>query len=329
VYPIRTAQTAHVCPIRAAHAAHVYPVRAARTTRMRPVRAALPTLRRCATVGPMPVPRTLARVPWGPTVLAPLLAAHLALAGCASPIPSHYTRLWPEGRTGLPVVGTSTEDGVVILATPGLALGDRYELQFPHGNSVVVDWGVVDRLNDVLAVVRPQTARLREGRIASALPAVDEPLFVALRDARDEPQMHPATRWREGAYGDWLTVSGADVEAIARDQRGTGVYVQRDGRWEIVGVLAGLTAVDEADPRGEVALGFVGLLELARILPDRVVYQQRDLRPLRPDFEFGVPLQPGDLEPPPPDADDASAPGAPPPPPAPPIPAPAPPRSAR
>ncbi|MHC5211590.1 MAG: hypothetical protein ACYTG2_12790 [Planctomycetota bacterium] len=224
----------------------------------------------------------------------------LLLAGCAAAPPSHYTRLWPEGRTGLPLIGTSTEDGVVILSTPGLAIGDRYEIQFPHGNSLVVDWGIVDRLNDVLAVIRPQTAVLLEGRLASAPPEANETLHLSLRTERDEPVMHPVRRWRGGEYGDWVILRRRDAEDVARSQRGAGVYVQRDGRWEIVGILAGLTAVDEADPRGEVALGFIGLRELARILPDRVAYFQRDVRPLRPDFEFGVPLQPGDMVRPPP-----------------------------
>jgi hypothetical protein len=210
--------------------------------------------------------------------------------------PSHYTRLWPTGRTGLPLIGTSTEDGVVILTTPGLALGDQYEIQFPHGNSVVVDWGVIDRLNDVLAVVRPQTAVLREGRLATSPPTPDEQLYLSLRDELDEPVMRPVKRWRAGEYGDYVLLPGQDPVQVATSQRGAGVYVRRDGRWEIVGILAGLTAVDEADPRGELALGYVGLRELARILPERVDYFEREYRPLRPDFEFGVPLQPGDIE---------------------------------
>jgi hypothetical protein len=239
----------------------------------------------------MTVPRTCPGVAWG------VLALALGLAGCSSPaLPSHYTRLWPAGRTGQPLVGTSTEDGVVILSTPGLALGDRYEIQFPFGNSVVADWGLVDRLNDVLAVVRPQTAVLREGRIASSPPTPDEQLYLALRDDRDEPALRPVARWRRGEYGDWVILRGVDPDEVARSQRGTGVYVRREVRWEIVGVLAGLTAVDEVDVRGEVALGFIGLRELARILPDRVAYFERDEHILRPDFEFGVPLQPGDLE---------------------------------
>ena len=220
----------------------------------------------------------------------------VALAGaCNAVTPEHFTRLWLEGRTGVPLVGTSTEDGVVVLAQPDWKVGDLLEIQFPFGNSLVVDKGRIDRLNDTLAVVRPLTARLREGRFAAELPVAGEALFVALRDEDDEPVLEPAEPWHAGAYGDWLLLPDRDVERVARDYAGTGVYVRRAGRWEIVGVLAGLLAHDESDPLSATALGFVGLTEMARILPDRLDYFARDLRPLRPDFEFGVPLQPGDI----------------------------------
>jgi hypothetical protein len=214
---------------------------------------------------------------------------------CSTAPPEHFTRLWVEGRTGVPFVGTSTEDGVLVLAQPDWQVGDVFEIQFPIGNSLVVDKGRIDRLNDTLAVVRPLTARLKEGRFAGELPVTDEPLYVALRDERDEPVMEPAPAWRGGAFGDWLLLPDRDATQVARDYAGSGVYVRRAERWEIVGLLAGLTARDEADPRDETALGFVGLSEMARILPDRLDYFARDVRPLRPDFEFGVPLQPGDI----------------------------------
>lgn len=238
--------------------------------------------------------------------LVVLLALALA-AGCATPPPQHFTRLWPEGGTGTPIVGTSTEDGVVLLARPEWSVGDLVEIQFPYGNSLVVDKGRVDRLNDTLAVVRPLTARLREGRFAAELPLPEEPLYVALRDGLDEPLLAEGLVWREGTYGDWLLLPETDAEQVARDYAGTGVYVQRSGRWELVGLLAGLLAHDESDPRDEQALGFVGLDELARILPDRLDYFTRDIQPLRPDFEFGVPLQPGDIV-----IEDPAAAGAPP-----------------
>jgi hypothetical protein len=223
-------------------------------------------------------------------LLLPLLAA-----ACASPPPSHFTRLWPEGTTGSPIIGTSTEDGILLLSRPDFRVGDRFELQFPVGNSLVRDWARIDRVNDNLAVARPLTARIVEGRIATELPQPDEKIFLALRDEDDEPDMTRVRPWRDGMYGDWIVVPGRDSEQVAREFQGTGLYVRRKGRWQIVGVLTGLLAEDEENRRGETALGYIGLLEMSRILPDHVPYFEHDIKPLRPDFEFGVPLQPGDI----------------------------------
>jgi hypothetical protein len=113
--------------------------------------------------------------------------------------------------------------------------------------------------------------------------------------------MASAEEWKDGTWGDWLVLPGRNADQIAADYAGTGVYVEREDRWEIVGVLAGLTAQDEGN--GETAndrataLGYISLSELARILPDHLDYFVHDVKPLRPDFEFGVPLQPGELEP--------------------------------
>src|SRR6185436_13712076 len=113
---------------------------------------ALSLARACATVAAMR--------PW-------LLIA--LLAGCSSP-PENFTRLWIEGHTGLPLVGTSTEDGVLMLAEPEWKIGDRFEIQFPIGNSLVADKGRIDRLNDTVAVIKPLTSRLLEGRFAAFVP---------------------------------------------------------------------------------------------------------------------------------------------------------------
>lgn len=219
------------------------------------------------------------------------------LAACSTAPPEHFTRLWVQGHTGLPILGTSTEDGVLVLAQPDWKVGDQFEIQFPIGNSLVVDRGRIDRLNDTIAVVTPLTARLREGRFAAELPVEGEKLYVALRDQNDQPLMAEGGSWLNGAMGDWLLLPGRDADQIALDYAGTGVYVRRAKRWEIIGVLAGLTAQDESVGSPTTALGYVSLAELARILPDRLDYFARDVRPLRPDFEFGVPLQPGELEP--------------------------------
>ncbi|HTE04665.1 MAG TPA: hypothetical protein VK824_00610, partial [Planctomycetota bacterium] len=121
------------------------------------------------------------------TAFAALAVSLLLAAGCATPPPAHFTRLWLQGETGVPVIGTSTEDGVLVVAEPQYAVGTTFEIQFPFGNSLVRDWGRIDRLNDNLAIVRPITARLREGRIATSLPQPGEQLYLALRDELDEP----------------------------------------------------------------------------------------------------------------------------------------------
>jgi hypothetical protein len=227
-------------------------------------------------------------------LLAPVLA--LVLAGCAAEIPSHLTRLWPVGDSGEPFLGLSTAEGVIVLSTAHYEVGDLFNIQFPVGNSGVVDLGKIDHLNDDLAVIRPLTSRLLRGRLGSTPPKADETIYLARRDEEDQPYMEPVVRWRKGVYGDYITVSGVDdPAAFARDYAGTGLYVNRKGRWKIVGMLAGITANLPGEDADDAGVGYIGLLELVRVLPDQIDYFQRDIKPQRPDFEYGVPLQPSDI----------------------------------
>jgi len=240
----------------------------------------------------------------------PFRVAALGLAlmcgGCASPPPpaNHLTRLWPVGDTGTPLLGLSTEDGIVMLSDPTYAVGDIFEIQFPYGNSMVRDRGIVDRLNDNVAVVHPLSARLLEGRFSSRPPDFEDELFLALRDDADEIAFAPVDLWAEGAYGDWITfpdgslswLTGTeDPAVIAKTWAGAGIYrMAEHDRMVIVGLLSGFTAsLGEGTPPR--AMGYVGLEELARILPDRIQYYKHWEPPLRPDFEYGVPLHPGDV----------------------------------
>jgi len=241
-----------------------------------------------------------------PARLLALAVSLLLVAGCATPPPEHFTRVWLEGQTGTPIIGTSTEDGVLLLAEPNYAVGTMFDIQFPFGNSLVRDWGRIDRLNDNLVILRPLSSRLREGRIATSLPQPGEQVYLALRDDEDQPLMQPVTPWLDGRYGDWIVVPDRRAEDIARMYRGTALYVERTGRWEIIGLLAGLLARDDSDPKSATANGYIGLLEMSRILPDRLDFLQRpEVKALRPDFEFGVPLQPGDIDLTPPTAPEA------------------------
>lgn len=242
----------------------------------------------------------------------PLLVVLAAVVvGCAGP-PSHMARLWPRGRTGLPMLGVAVNNEVLVLSRPHFQIGDRFEIQFPVGNSTVIDVGEIDRVNNNLAVVRPFTARLQPARLAESLPESHELLHLALRDADDAPEMVPVERWRDGAHGDWILLPGHDARKTAKLWAGAGMYVERKGRWRLVGILAGITAELPDDPDQSVALGYIGLLEIARVLPEELEFFEREPPPLRPDFEFGVPLQPGDLALPPetqpePEAEESGA----------------------
>jgi hypothetical protein len=226
-----------------------------------------------------------------------VLVLALLLGGCAAPIPSHLTRLWPLGHGGEPVLGLSTEEGVIILTAPHFYVGEMFNIQFPFNDDGVVDLGTIDHLNDDLAVVRPRSSRLVEGRLATALPTPQETLYLAQRDERDKPIMTPVDAYKDGRYGNYITVPGVDEPgAFARDQAGAGLYVMRDERWQIAGILAGITLKEPGDDPDDAGLGYIGLVEIVRVLPDRIDFFERDIQQLRPDFEFGVPLQPGDIE---------------------------------
>ncbi len=255
----------------------------------------------------LPPDRPRSRV-LGPTVALLALAVSVAFApGCAvwydavlgrnydvDAEVSHFTRLWPENKGGDPFIGLSTEDGILLLTRPGFRVGDIFDIHFPIGNSMVRDWGELDRLNENLTVVRPLSARQSEGRFAASAPTANESVFVAVRDANDDPVMEEADWWQDGEYGDWISLDGEAAE-LAQRYAGTGVYVERDGRFEICGMLSGLVAHTTEDPDDDAGLGFYGLGELSRILPDQLKFYGHDFQPLRPDFEFGVPLQRTDL----------------------------------
>jgi len=218
------------------------------------------------------------------------------LTACASPPPSHLTRIWPKGHTDDPVLGLSTEEGVLVLVQPEWQVGDLFELHFPVGNSLVRDWGRLDRRNDDLAVIQPITSRLMEGRFATALPSSEEILYLAQRSAQDEPVMVEVDRWYDFKYGTFLVPPSGDAAALVSRWAGSGLYVRRGERWEIVGMLSDLTGRLDPGDRHDVGAAFIGMGEISRLLPDQVDFFGHPFRASRPDFEYGVPLQPGDIE---------------------------------
>ncbi|MED5330307.1 MAG: hypothetical protein VX916_03360 [Planctomycetota bacterium] len=225
-----------------------------------------------------------------------LVALTLVAASCAAPPPpSHLTRLWISEQGGDPIRGLATEDGILVLADPSYEVGDLFDIQFPLANSVVRDWGELARINDNLGVIRPLSARLVEGRFSEAIPHPDDQIYLAIRDDNDEPVFEPVETWHGGEYGDFILPPSDDARTIASRWAGSGLYVQRQSRWRIVGMLSGLTATTQRGGAAE-AVGYIGLREIARILPEQIGYFEHDVLPLRPDFEFGVPLQEGDVD---------------------------------
>ena len=237
-----------------------------------------------------------------------LVALLPTFAACAAPIPSHMVRLWPLGRTDEPLLGLSTEEGVLILTEPNFDVGDMFNIQFPKGNSGLVDLGTIDRLNDDLALVEPLYSRLATGRLATAVPNPRETLFLAVRDDEDQPVMMEVEAWKGGRFGNYIRIPGeGNPQRAAAELAGSGLYVYRDDRWQIVGMMAGITASLPGTYQADAGMGYLGLVEIGRILPDPLDYFERgDIKPLRPDLEFGVPLQPGDIVLPVPEEDEES-----------------------
>jgi hypothetical protein len=126
-------------------------------------------------------------------------------------------------------------------------------------------------------------------------------VYLALRDDDDDPTMVPVDRWHDGRYGNWIVPPDGDAERLADEWAGAGLYVLREerwwqeDRWEIVGLLADVTARLRDGVPGDVAVGVIDIAEISRILPDQVDYFVHPIHSPRPDFEFGVPLQAGDI----------------------------------
>jgi hypothetical protein len=212
------------------------------------------------------------------------------------PHPDHLLRLWEPGDLGNPKLGLATEDGVLILSEPEYEVGHLFELQHPVGNSYVIDTGTIVRLNQNLAVVAPSTSRMGKGRFAAYAPRPDETIYFATRDERDKTVLHETALWQDGVWGDWIDVPRElDPEDTAGSCAGTGLYLQRAGRWEICGMISGLTATANDDD--SIGLGFVGLAEIGLVLVEEHNFFDRDLLPHRPDFELGDTIEPEDIEP--------------------------------
>ena len=212
--------------------------------------------------------------------LAPAL---LSLAACHGPAPVEAN---VEFQTERGVVrGVSTEAGILALVD---VLPESGEISFRCriGNSFFDDVADLVRRGDALALLSPRSSRPPLARFAAYPAALDDTLYVEVRTVspiEDVPDLLRAHLLEEGRRGDLLVLDEALSVDIAHRYAGAGVFAFRDGSMELVGILNGVYL---ESPR---ALAFVGLDEMATLIPAESSYFERRPTVRRADFEYGVP----------------------------------------
>lgn len=181
------------------------------------------------------------------------------------------------------VRGVSTEDGVFALAETVPATGE-VSFRYRVGNGLFDDVATLERKNDTLAVLSPKTSRPNMARFAAYPAARDESLFIEVRTA-DHTDLIRCHLLDDGHRGDLLELDErrTEFDELIRHYVGVGVFAWRNSEMELVGILNG---VYSADPR---ALAFIGIDEIATLLPATSNYFVRKVLPRRADFEYGVP----------------------------------------
>jgi hypothetical protein len=170
--------------------------------------------------------------------------------------------------------GVSTEDGVLALAEVVPATGE-VSFRYRVGNGLFDDVATLDRKNDTLAVLSPKTSRPNLARFAAYPAARDESLYIEVRTA-DHSDLIRCDLLE-------LDERRLEFDELIRHYVGVGVFAWRSDEMQLVGVLNG---VFSADPP---ALAFIGIDEIATLLPSTSNYFVRKVQPRRADFEYGVP----------------------------------------
>src|SRR5262245_35123019 len=217
-----------------------------------------------------------------PRIGALLLAGPLlAAAACRGPASIEST---VEFQTERGVVrGVSTEDGVFALVETVPATGE-VSFRCRTGNGFFDDVARLERRNDTLALLTPKSSRLNLARFAAYPAAKDERLYIETRTA-NHTDLLACHLYDGGRQGDLLILDEQTVafDDIVRHYAGAGVFTWRSGTMQLVGILNGVWC-DEPH-----ALAFVGLDEIATLLPASSDYFARKVLPRRADFEYGIP----------------------------------------
>ncbi|MFO0985305.1 MAG: hypothetical protein U1E76_26840 [Planctomycetota bacterium] len=177
----------------------------------------------------------------------------------------------------------STEDGILCLAEDALRSAS-IPFRFRYKRGIFEDRATVDRINENLAILLPQTSNLYHVRFGAYPAREDDELYLGVYDSDERPYLLRVALYQRGQFGDLLEVPiGNDEAAAFADRfRGVGLYAWRDDYYQLVGILNGVYTVDRP------IVAFIGLEEIARILPTGSHYFERKIKVPRPDFEYGI-----------------------------------------
>jgi hypothetical protein len=177
----------------------------------------------------------------------------------------------------------STEDGILCLAEDALRSAS-IPYRFRYRRGIFEDRATVDRINENLAVLVPQTAELTQVRFGAYPAREDDQLYIGICDKNQQPKLQEVRLYQKGQFGDLLQIDiGNDEIAPFSDRfRGCGLYAWREDYYQLVGILNGVYIVDQP------VMAFIGLDEMERILPSGSHYFERKLKKPRPDFEYGI-----------------------------------------
>ncbi len=209
----------------------------------------------------------------------------LLLAACGSlPVPQE-TLVEFQTEAGLRY-GTSTEGGLLVLSE---LLDEKEQVPFRYrvGNGFFDDVATVVTRGDHLSVLSPVSSQLNQARFARSPVLPDEPVLLESRSEEGEPEFIPLRLYRGGAFGDLLIDEEEDRTAaeLAAAHSGAGVFVERDGFLQLVGIVNGVYVPAHN------SLAFISADALSDVLPNAATFLERIALPMRADFEYGVPRE--------------------------------------
>jgi len=217
------------------------------------------------------------------TMVAPLSALLLA-AACHGPAGPRSIQSTVEFQTERGIVrGVSTEEGIYALAEIVPPTGE-ISFRFRAGNNFFDDVATLQRQNDSIALFAARSSRPNQARFAAYPAARDEKMFLEVR-TDGHTDILACHLLDDGIRGDFIALDEKRLELadLAHRFAGAPVFAWRDGAMQLVGMLNGVYC---EEPR---ALAFIGLDEMATLMPVESSFFTRRILPHRADFEYGTP----------------------------------------